>query len=233
MLLPRVHDRCWGWRGATLVASALVGCQGPTIVVAPAHEPASAPAASTRRPAFLVEGGAPPATSLHADEAPPPAAIVGLEPPEAFDPADAAPPDPPCMPVSHPPTVEVTLSFSLGKLSLDPGLPSVTTLVATVIAPRAKLRHEIWSSPSPTSCSAKKDGDAMVVHCITDEGQVEGRSRVIGEKLVVETAESGPMQLPPIGAARAQPRPRRLSRVAEVKVPCGTKLLVRPATRSQ
>lgn len=146
-------------------------------------------------------------------------------------PADAAPPATACAPAAHPPTLDVYLRFSTRRQSLGPSAPRLEMLVAKITAATTKLNYEVWASPEPTSCEAKADGADMLVHCITDEAQIRARVHVVGEELVVDSLGLGALMLEPVGSRRKPATEQSMQRQASVKVPCGTRLRVHPASR--
>ena len=186
------------------------------------------PAASPPAPLPAVE----PTPTAPASAAPTPVEDAGAPAPVADEPDagfDAAP-APSCVPVGSPPVIDVRLVYLTRNEKM--GDMPVSVMVAKVSAPAARLSHEIWSSPAPTGCSARVEGDELAFSCITDEGQIEGRARIWGEELLVETASGMPPMPRPFVVDASAPPPRTLTRVASAKVPCGATLRAHASSRS-
>lgn len=198
------------------------------LVLASCQKTGSPPAAEPTTP-FVAS--APQKAPAAPPPEPAPAPAPGAAAPAAGAETAAAAAEPTCQAVAKPPLLDVRLSFTSRKGAPGSGLEGVWMLVAKVSAPSVKLSHEVWSSPAPTSCSARQDGEAMAVECITDEGQLHGRLRVVADELVFEASRGGPSMAPAVGAGAPEPPQRSVERERSVKVPCGTRLRVHPASR--
>jgi hypothetical protein len=151
----------------------------------------------------------------------------------AMDASDAAPADAgavavACEPVARPPTIDVYfdlhVSASAAGTSMGPGW---SMLRARVRAPAAKLSHQVWESPAPTSCKGFEEAGALRFECLTDEGWVSGRVHVEGEELVIDTERgTGSRIASPVGAPAASPPRGTQARELRKAVPCGSRLAI-------
>jgi hypothetical protein len=141
---------------------------------------------------------------------------------------DAAASAPTCIKVARPPTLDVRLRFSNRRVRSDPSLPAVDVLVAKITASGSLLKHEIWANAAPTACHATADADDMSVRCVSADSRLEARVHVVGNELVVDSVTLAGYGFTANDAAPKAPSP---TRQASVKVPCGTRLRVHPASR--
>lgn len=168
---------------------------------------------------------------------PEPTASPAPEPAAAHDAAteasDAAPTDAgavaaSCAPVARTPTIDVyfdlQVSASAAGSSMGPGW---SLLRARVRAPAAKLSHQVWESPAPTSCKGFEEAGALRFECLTDEGWVSGRAHIDGEELVIDTERgTGSRIAGPVGAPAASPPRGTQARELRKAVPCGSRLVI-------
>ena len=156
---------------------------------------------------------------------------VAVTEPLADAAAEAATATARCAPVSTPPTHDVFFELGLRKGQWG------TELWARIRVSGSSLRKEIWSSPAPTSCDSRIEGERMTFHCVTDEGELHGWVGVVGEEVIVESRRGGPVfatPMPLLGVAPPTPAPAPppFEREASAKVSCGARLRFHPRTLS-